>query len=788
MLPLHTLASLGIDCHPVFLEDAPISYPLKDSEDPASAPQSPSLCVKVATPDVASQSQRQSQKQKQKQIDGERSMLELLVGRAPLPEILNAFTRIFDANFAGMMCSILLLDEDGLHLRHGDAPSLPGAFWQALDGTPIGMDAGSCAAAAYLAKETLVSDLAVDPLWKDYRELALSHGLQACWSIPLISTKAKVLGTFAVYHASPRSPQPGELQAIRRVAYLAGLAIEQHLAEQQLISGQDSLRESALHGQTILDNMVDGVITINAQGLMESFNKAASTIFGYDAQEILGHNVSMLMAEPYRSKYAGDLHHYKSTREVKGQRKNGVAFPLSLSISEISRAGQLTFIAIARDITQHHQDLEEIRRLAFYDSLTGLPNRRLLMDRLKLAMTTSQRTGQHGAVIFLDLDHFKLINDRLGHDLGDVLLQQVAIRLQASVCECGSVARLGGDEFVVLLEVLSMREHEAAAQTNVIADKILVALGQPYNLLGHTYHSTPSMGLLVFMGVRETMDELFKKADLAMYQAKAAGRNTSRFCDPAMHAAAAAHAELEKDMHRGLTQREFLLHYQIQVNSLGMPVGAEALVRWNHATRGLLSPACFISLAEETGMILLLGQWVLETACAQLVTWASDPKTAPWTMAVNVSALQFSQADYVATVLDALHKTGANPRLLKLELTETMLVDDVESIILKMNTIMAAGVGMSLDDFGTGYSSLSYLKRLPLDQLKIDRSFVRDVLTDGNDAAIASTVVALGHSLGLKVIAEGVETADQRDFLAGIGCDAFQGFYFGHPVPACELA
>ncbi|OGB30651.1 MAG: diguanylate cyclase [Burkholderiales bacterium RIFCSPLOWO2_12_FULL_61_40] len=580
------------------------------------------------------------------------------------------------------------------------------------------------------------------------------------------------------------------------------LDITQHkLAEQQRIEGQAALREAALHTQTILDHMVDGVITIDAKGRMESFNKAASRMFGYAPEEVLGRNVNMLMPEPHHSQHDGYLQHYHMTgearvmgapREVEGRRRDGSLFPMSLSISKIARGGQPIFIGLVRDVTERRQYEDEIRRLAFYDPLTGLANRRLLMDRLKHAIVTSDRSGQHGALMFLDLDHFKLLNDSLGHDVGDLLLQQVAARLQSCVREVDSVARLGGDEFVVLLEGLSPFPHEAAAQSEVIALKILDALGQAYTLRQHNHSSTPSIGIVLFMHGHETMDDVLKKADVAMYQAKAAGRNTVRFFDPAMQATASAHAELAKDMRHGLVKDEFVLHYQIQVqiNEHGatVPTGAEALVRWNHPTRGLVPPAEFIPLAEETHIILPLGQWVLEAACAQLVAWSQVPATAQWTMAVNVSASQFSQPDFVAHVANALRKTGANAHLLKLEITESMLMDDVEDIIDKMGAIKAHGVRMSLDDFGTGYSSLSCLKRLPLDQLKIDQSFVRDLLTDPNDAIIARTVVALGHSLGLKVIAEGVESAEQRDMLAGMGCDAFQGYYFGRPMPASELA
>lgn len=558
-----------------------------------------------------------------------------------------------------------------------------------------------------------------------------------------------------------------------------------------------ALQESALHTQAILDNMFDGVITINTKGTIESFNKAASHIFGYPQDEVLGGNITKLMPTHYKNQHENHLKAHEGNlngqelnilREVEGQRKDGEVFPMSLSITKILRADKITFVGVIRDISQQRHDEEEIYRLAFYDPLTNLPNRRLLYDRLQQAIHTSCRTDQHGALMFLDLDHFKQLNDSLGHDVGDILLQQVALRLQACVREGDSVARMGGDEFVMLIEALSVYPNEAASQAEAIAHKVLASLAQPYRLREHTYVITPSIGIVVFLHQEESFDELLKKADVAMYQAKAAGRNNARFFDPTMQAAVSVRVELEKSMRLALERNEFLLHYQFQVDSQGTPTGVEALVRWRHPEHGMVSPAAFIPLAEETGMILALGQWVLESACAQLKEWSKTPETANWTMAVNVSISQFAQPTFVANVDQALLKTGANPHRLKLELTESILAKDVDDVIVKMFEIKALGVTFSLDDFGTGYSSLSYLKRLPLDQLKIDQSFVRDLLTDANDATIARTIIALGHSLSLDVIAEGVETIEQRDALAAMGCDAYQGYYFARPVAASDLA
>ncbi|MFO1388501.1 PAS domain S-box protein [Cellvibrio sp.] len=556
-----------------------------------------------------------------------------------------------------------------------------------------------------------------------------------------------------------------------------------------------ALQESVLHTQAILDNMFDGVITINTGGQIESFNVAASRIFGYAPEEVMGKNVSLLMPGHFRARHEAYLQRHETEggpvlntlREVEGLRKNGEIFPMSLSITKVLRADRTTFVGLVRDISQQRQDEEEIYRLAFYDPLTNLPNRRLLYDRLQQAMITSSRTDQHGALMFLDLDYFKQLNDSLGHDLGDILLQQVASRLQSCVREGDSVARMGGDEFVMLMEALSPYPNEAASQAEMIADKVLHALSEPYKLREYSYLITPSIGIVLFWHQTDSIEELLKKADVAMYQAKTAGRNTARFFDPTMQAAVSVRVELEKNMRMALTKQEFLLHYQLQVDRTGKTIGVEALLRWKHSEHGMISPAAFIPLAEETGMILPIGQWVLETACMQLVEWARSPETATWCMSVNVSIIQFSHPDFVANVKTALQKTGANPHYLKLELTESMLAKDVEEVIVKMVEIKSLGVTFSLDDFGTGYSSLSYLKRLPLDQLKIDQSFVRDLLTDPNDATIARTIVALGHSLGLSVIAEGVETAEQRNVLAEMGCDAYQGYYFARPTEAEDL-
>ncbi len=442
-----------------------------------------------------------------------------------------------------------------------------------------------------------------------------------------------------------------------------------------------------------------------------------------------------------------------------------------------------TLIGTLRDISERKKAEAQINDLAFFDQLTRLPNRTLFFDRLKQAMAASARSGAFGALLFIDLDNFKSLNDTLGHDVGDLLLKEVAQRLTAAVREGDTVARLGGDEFLVLLPGLSGDAAEAGSGVETVAEKILEALGRPYRLKSDAHRSTASIGVALFKGDGATIDELMKQADIAMYKAKDAGRNLTHFFDPTLEAAVKERVALEADLRRALDEKQFLLYYQAQVAEDGRLIGAEALVRWQHPLRGMVAPGEFIPLAEESGLILPLGYWVLRTACAQLVAWAERPELARLSVSVNVSPRQFHQIDFVDQVLAVLTITGANPLRLKLELTESLLVENMQDIIAKMSALKAVGVSFSLDDFGTGYSSLSYLKRLPLDQLKIDQSFVRDVLTDPNDAAIARTIVALGQSLGMGVIAEGVETEAQRDFLAGHGCHAYQGYFFSRPLP-----
>jgi diguanylate cyclase (GGDEF)-like protein/PAS domain S-box-containing protein len=541
----------------------------------------------------------------------------------------------------------------------------------------------------------------------------------------------------------------------------------------------------------------EAMFIANADQVIIRVNQAFTNITGYSAAEAVGQRPSLLSSGHHDpSFYAAVLeavrHQGSWQGEVWKRHKNGNTFPAWITITQVrSEANTITNYVVALiDITVRKAAENEIKNLAFYDPLTHLPNRRLMLDRLQHALASSVRHLRHGALMLLDLDNFKTLNDTLGHAMGDQLLLAVAARLSACIREGDTVARLGGDEFVVILEDLD-QAGLAALQAESVAHKILKQLSTPYplNLAPdgeppqiRQHHCSASIGIALFREHPVSVDELVSRADTAMYQAKAAGRNTLRFFDPEMQAVVTARATLEADLRDALQTQQLVLHYQPQLSYQGRVTGVEALVRWEHPQHGLVSPGAFIAVAEETGLILPLGLWVLETACALLAQWAQQPTLAHLSLAVNVSARQLHQAQFVPQVLAVLARHAVPAQRLKLELTESVLVKDVEDTISKMMELKTHGVGFSLDDFGTGYSSLAYLKRLPLDQLKIDQSFVRDILIDPNDAAIAQMVIALGQSLGLSVIAEGVETTAQRDHLESLGCHDYQGYLYCRPL------
>jgi diguanylate cyclase (GGDEF)-like protein/PAS domain S-box-containing protein len=531
-------------------------------------------------------------------------------------------------------------------------------------------------------------------------------------------------------------------------------------------------------------------------GEIVNANLAACKFYGYTINEMRGMNIAQINTqspEEISAERSRALALEQNYFVFKHRLANGDERTVEVYSSPVDVEGRALLFSIVHDITERKLLEDRMHDLAFYDSLTGLPNRRLLLDRLGKALVSCVRTHRHGALIFLDLDHFKTLNDLHGHDVGDQLLIEVANRILSCIREQDSAARFGGDEFVVMLEGLSEDMSESMVQAETVAEKIRGALARPYSLKRLatvneeaeviTHYCSSSIGVTIFRDHDESLEQLLKWTDMAMYRAKEAGRNVIRFFDPAMQAAIETRAALESDLHIALDMGQFKLYYQVQVNANKRPQGAEVLLRWVHPVRGLVSPAQFIPLAEETGLILPIGAWVLDTACAQIKRWEGQLPFRDLSLAVNVSAKQFRQPGFVAQVKDAITRHDINPMSLKLELTESLVLDNIDDTITKMRALKDVGVSFAMDDFGTGYSSLSYLKRLPLSQLKIDQSFVRDLATDHGDMVMVMAIVDLGMNFELDVIAEGVETEAQFKLLHRYGCNSFQGYLYSRPVP-----
>jgi len=585
------------------------------------------------------------------------------------------------------------------------------------------------------------------------------------------------------------------------ILVLSTLALALAVQNRRRLIAERSLRASQERYHLLADNTTDVFWIWNLTHQVWNYvSPSIERLTGYTAQHLQQITIDTLLADRDATRLLADnagrvaeyLQHASPaisyTDVLKVKREDGaMVWTETVTHYVNNERGELVLMGVTRDISQRITAEQEIQQLAFFDALTHLPNRKLLQDRIEQAIAGSTRTQRSCALLFIDLDHFKTLNDTRGHEVGDLLLKQAAQRLTASVRSTDTVGRLGGDEFIVVLTDLDSHTATAVSEAGTIGEKILTAFRQDFVLQGQEHRVTASIGITFFTGDQDSREELLRRADLAMYRAKTAGRDTLQFFDPQMQVAVTVRATLERAIRGAIQAQEFTLYFQPQLDTEGKIIGAEALIRWQRPGQGLVSPAEFIPIAEETGLIVALGQWVLESACAQLAVWAQDLSTQDFVLAINISARQFHHVDFVKQVLTALEQSGASAHKLKLELTESLMLADVNEIIAKMLELKSHGVSFSLDDFGTGYSSLQYLKRLPIDQLKIDQSFVRDLLIDANDAAIVRTIIALSDNLGLQVIAEGVETPGQQAFLFEHGCYAYQGYLFARPMPASEF-
>lgn len=641
----------------------------------------------------------------------------------------------------------------------------------------------------------MLKESAAEPWWK----LATSENIHAAAAFP-ITKNGIVIGAMNLYSSHTNYFSADLIGLISGLCSDISYALE-NLDRQKLQIAQDyELRIAAAAFQS-----QESVMVTDANNNVLRVNDGFTAVTGYTSNEVVGKNPRFLQSGRHDKLFYETLWATLEEKrfwqgEIWNRKKNGQIFPEWLCITAISNSvGEIiSYVATSNDISQNKLDEERIRQLAFYDELTKLPNRALLFQHLESALNASQRYKYHCALIFLDLDNFKIINDTLGHTLGDQLLIEVATRLSNCVRNTDTVARLGGDEFIIILEHLDEDKIIATSQVKSITEKIRHEIAEHYELnidlsdnsIHSTidYHSSCSIGFVMFLGNKITPDNLLKYADLAMYHAKKMGRNHVSIFEPVMEKALIARTELEADLRESILRcDEFELYYQAQCDVSGKTLGAEALIRWNHPIRGRVNPAEFILLAEETGMIISLGTWVLRKGCETLANWSNHVEMANLKLAINVSSRQLAQEDFVSQVIKIVKESGINPRLLKLEITESMVVNNVDETIEKMQALNALGISFSMDDFGTGYSSLSYLQKLPLNQLKIDQSFVKNLSSENQDSAIVKTIINLGENLSLNIIAEGVETMEQRDFLSHFGCKVFQGYYFSRPLPIKEF-
>jgi diguanylate cyclase (GGDEF)-like protein/PAS domain S-box-containing protein len=706
-------------------------------------------------------------------------VLDMIIRSVPLNSILTEIVRGVEEVDTDCKCSVLLVNRDQKTLSYGVAPSLPTAYVEATDNLKIGEGVGSCGTAAATGKLVIVEDIATHPYWANYTELAAAFSLGSCWSQPILGSDHNVIGTFAIYHHESYRPTGDHITMMEQASRLVSLAIERKQVEGDL----QKLSRAVEQSPTM-------VLITDATGAIEYVNEEFTEVTGYALGEVRGLTPSILNGgvadgdfykDMWRAIMAGNDWH----GEVVNRTKSGQQYWSMLSISPIvDEAGVIThFIGVSEDISSQKKTQEQIQQLAFYDPLTRLGNRRLFREQLEVEVKKAKRNSTIFALFYLDLDNFKQVNDTLGHDIGDRLLQTIADRLRQTLRGSDLIARIGGDEFIALLPDISGPKEAA-----LVAEKLLREVRKPISVGGAELEATFSLGVTMAPADGEDWPVLMKNADLAMYRAKRNGRNNYQFFTREMNEEVQQRANMEQQLRSALENEEFCLHYQPQWNILSemTPVCLEALVRWNHPQRGRVSPGEFIPIAEELGLIVELGDWVLNEACRQGKRLI-DAGYHNIRIAVNLSMRQFFDPDLLVKISSALEKQQFPASLLELEITESMLMEDINVVLDTLHALKELGVSMSIDDFGTGYSSLSYLKRLPFDHLKVDASFVKDIPHDKNDMEITAAVIAMAHKLGLKVIAEGIETQEQLAFLRENGCEMGQGYLLARPAPIEDI-
>ena len=712
--------------------------------------------------------------------ESQRDILGMIASDQHLDEILTAICQMQNAQSPDTFCSILLTDAEGKHLLSGAAPGLPAKYSEAIHGMAIGPREGTCGTAAFRREMVVTEDIAQDPNWERFRSLALGHNLHSCWSVPLLSHEGSVLGTFALYQNRTHTPDELQIQQLACAAQLAVIAIRHERDGQRL-------EESEQRFRSLFTYNPNPVFALDLLGNIQSVNPAGLKLKPQTATQFIGHHFSRLVPEEDLMRVS---QHFSAARAGAPQRfearlrdENEKLLTMDISNLPIMVNGEIVGVfGIARDISDQKHFERQLSFNASHDQLTGLLNRVSLEDQLILDCHLSRLRKRRLAVMCIDLDGFKSINDSIGHYFGDQVLIEVARRMAEQVRPADTIVRMGGDEFIVLLPDL-LRDEDVVP----VVERLMASIARPYCIQGIDLHVSASVGITLSDGHLEQPMQLIQQADMAMYKAKQQGRNNFQWYTSDLNQRVCEHARLRNDLQKAIETQSLQLHYQPQIDArTGRVVGIEALLRWEHPEKGFIPPAVFVPVAEDSGQIIPLSLWVLDTACAQL-RQLDEQGNAGISMAVNISPMHFQRGHFVQYVQATLEKHGLRGEQLELEITESLLLHNAEQAIETLHRLKALGVRIALDDFGTGFSSLSYLKRLPIDKIKIDRSFIREIATDHHDAAITQGIISMAHHLSLIVVAEGVETASQMEFLKGSRCDTFQGYYFAKPMPFTAL-
>jgi len=712
--------------------------------------------------------------------ESQRDILGMIASDQHLDEILTAICEMQNAQSPDTFCSILLTDAEGKHLLSGAAPGLPAKYSEAIHGMAIGPREGTCGTAAFRREMVVTEDIAQDPNWERFRSLALGHNLHSCWSVPLLSHEGSVLGTFALYQNRTHTPDELQIQQLACAAQLAVIAIRHERDGQRL-------EESEQRFRSLFTYNPNPVFALDLLGNIQSVNPAGLKLKPQTATQFIGHHFSRLVPEEDLMRVS---QHFSAARAGAPQRfearlrdENEKLLTMDISNLPIMVNGEIVGVfGIARDISDQKHFERQLSFNASHDQLTGLLNRVSLEDQLILDCHLSRLRKRRLAVMCIDLDGFKSINDSIGHYFGDQVLIEVARRMAEQVRPADTIVRMGGDEFIVLLPDL-LRDEDVVP----VVERLMASIARPYCIQGIDLHVSASVGVTLSDGHLEQPMQLIQQADMAMYKAKQQGRNNFQWYTSDLNQRVCEHARLRNDLQKAIETRSLQLHYQPQIDArTGRVVGIEALLRWEHPEKGFIPPTVFVPVAEDSGQIIPLSLWVLDTACAQL-RQLDDQGITGISMAVNISPMHFQRGHFVQYVQATLEKHGLRGEQLELEITESLLLNNAEQAIETLHRLKALGVRIALDDFGTGFSSLSYLKRLPIDKIKIDRSFIREIVTDHHDAAITQGIISMAHHLSLIVVAEGVETASQMEFLKGSRCDIFQGYHFARPMPFATL-